>query len=353
MPEQASPRKRPQSSPDDGDSSKRQRVEDASNGDETPRANTTYTAVSSSAIHRDARNDASVSNRYVTPSTPSAPSVFTDRMVPYSTYPPLSAMTWVSTFHHPSDAAPRHDPTVESPERSPVSTFGSPLWRSGDEPDTLKAKRSQAKRTFSQMVERDESPPAPVLSTASAAATQPSTAPAQPRPRRFVQDTAVAKRLFGGISLVTGQSRTSAMQERRAEIEQRARERQQQREEEAAHERKKVQKRRQQEMQRKSWEYRRSAMHQHHDNLIEMANSLHTETEPRIYYRPYELTDDQERQIAQQVRDAYDVRDREEEDFERRYNEWRDRQRGGQSERNESPMPPRRSRFESGNADNQ
>lgn len=335
-----------------------------------------------SPITQDAREDAAKSDRYVTPSTPTplSPSVFSDAMVPPLTYgpdlcPPLSKMAWNSTdlsnrqnhptnsdinryaqddlhslFYDPSDATPRDEPAVASPERSPVS-FRSPIHRPGEEPHNFAAKKAQGKRTWKDMVERHESPPAPVRSTASAAATQSSTSPTQSRPRRFIEDTAVAKRLFGGISIVTGQSRTSAIQERRAEIEQRARERQQQREEEAARERKRIQRRRQQEMQRKAWEDRRSAMHLHHDALIEMAHSFRTETQPTIYYRPYQLTADEESQIAQQVREAYDVRDREEEDFERRYNEWRDRQRGGRSERGESPTPPRRSHRKSDEAD--
>jgi len=60
------------------------------------------------------------------------------------------------------------------------------------------------------------------------------------------------------------------------------------------------------------------AMRVRHRNMLERANFLLTETEPRVYYRPWELREEEEERVERQVKEAQAEVDREVEESEAR-----------------------------------
>jgi len=126
------------------------------------------------------------------------------------------------------------------------------------------------------------------------------------------------QRLFGALLGTLSQSSSSAAQKRRVDIEKRQQAKlKQQAEEDSQRQRerleglKAIRQREQKKFDEKSMRIR-------HSNLLSMANFLQTKTEPRLYYKPWELLPEQEEQLNQQLDEAQATIDQELEGFERR-----------------------------------
>ncbi|KAF2498046.1 putative nuclear protein SDK3 [Lophium mytilinum] len=126
------------------------------------------------------------------------------------------------------------------------------------------------------------------------------------------------QRLFGAMLGALSQSSTSTSQRRRADIEKKQAaklklqekefdQKKQERLDRLVAMRRKEQKR-----------FDEESMRLRHSNLLNMAHFLYTKTEPRLYYKPWEVTSTEEDQINAQVDDAQAIVDKELDDFERR-----------------------------------
>lgn len=112
------------------------------------------------------------------------------------------------------------------------------------------------------------------------------------------------KRLFGGLLGTLSQTTTKPAHKKRDEIEARQRERirQQTEEEEERRLQRKRELDRQRRDQQRAWD--EEAMRQRHRNMRDMAGFLRTKTEPRLYYKPWELRPEEEENIEVQKEDA-------------------------------------------------
>ena len=64
-----------------------------------------------------------------------------------------------------------------------------------------------------------------------------------------------------------------------------------------------------------------------HDNMLHLAHFLHTKTEPRLYYKPWELSPEDEDRIEDQIAAAREVMQRERDEYEEREDEDSRRER--------------------------
>ncbi|KAK0661158.1 pinin/SDK/memA/ protein conserved region-domain-containing protein [Cercophora samala] len=153
--------------------------------------------------------------------------------------------------------------------------------------------------------------------------------PLAPPPKKSVtqEERKRGQRLFGGIlGTLSGQTRESSnLHKRRLDIEKRQHERAQKQEvEDEKHRRGRVERTRRERL-IDQIEVDEKSMHARHEDMMEKARSLMTRGYPRILYRPWELTREQERTVRDQVRDAEDRIDRElaewKREKERRYRE--------------------------------
>ncbi|KAF1812510.1 hypothetical protein P152DRAFT_416653 [Eremomyces bilateralis CBS 781.70] len=126
------------------------------------------------------------------------------------------------------------------------------------------------------------------------------------------------KRLFGALLGTLSQNSASAAQRRRADIDkkQQAKLRQQaadfdQRRKERLGDILEARKREQ-------GKFEEQSMRVRHSNMLAMAHFLQTKTEPRLYYKPWELSAEEEDIIASQVAEVEVTIDRELEEFEAR-----------------------------------
>lgn len=114
------------------------------------------------------------------------------------------------------------------------------------------------------------------------------------------------RRLFGGLLSTLSQTTANSQQKRRLEIEKKQQEK-------AVKQKSEDDKRRADKLARLD-EVRRieqvrfdeQVMRTRHSNMLAMAHSLRTRSEPKLYYRPWELTQEQEEIIKDQIRDAED-----------------------------------------------
>ncbi|PSR94434.1 pinin/SDK/memA/ protein conserved region-domain-containing protein [Coniella lustricola] len=125
------------------------------------------------------------------------------------------------------------------------------------------------------------------------------------------------KRLFGGLLSTLSQSSTNSQQRKRQEIEKRQQEK-------AAKQRSEDDKRRSGKLQkldriRKIEQvcFDEQVMRTRHSNMLARAHSLQTRSRPKLYYRPWELTQDQEHIIKEQIRDVQATIEDELEQFKR------------------------------------
>ncbi|KAI1384631.1 pinin/SDK/memA/ protein conserved region-domain-containing protein [Hypoxylon trugodes] len=123
------------------------------------------------------------------------------------------------------------------------------------------------------------------------------------------------KRLFGGLLSTLSQTTSSSQQKRRQEIERRQQARvHQQRAEDDKHREEKLAKLKaiREEEQIK---FDERVMKTKHSNMLAMARFLETRSEPKIYYLPWDPTDEQDRIIKNQIRDTEDIIDKEVDEF--------------------------------------
>ncbi|KAK4225532.1 hypothetical protein QBC38DRAFT_530547 [Podospora fimiseda] len=139
------------------------------------------------------------------------------------------------------------------------------------------------------------------------------------------EDKKRGKRLFGGVlSTLSQPTTTSLHQKRKAEIERKLRER--------AEREKEI-------MRRERLDEREEGMLRRHAVVLKRALWLQTESEPRLFYKPWRLTREQKEKVEKQVADAEKQIEREKEEF-RGYKESRLRELGVYS----SSSPGRESR---------
>ncbi|GAO48778.1 hypothetical protein SAICODRAFT_18640 [Saitoella complicata NRRL Y-17804] len=77
-----------------------------------------------------------------------------------------------------------------------------------------------------------------------------------------------------------------------------------------------------------------------HENMLAMARSLRTKTEPVIYYKPWQLTEDDEERIEAQIREAEEIvaRERDERRAEKERRQQGDEERKGSEEKAKEEM---------------
>ena len=64
-----------------------------------------------------------------------------------------------------------------------------------------------------------------------------------------------------------------------------------------------------------------------HDNMLHLAHFLSTKTEPRLHYKPWEMSSEEQTQIDDQVAEARDIIQRERDEYEDRQEEESRRER--------------------------
>ncbi|KAI1404029.1 hypothetical protein F4819DRAFT_449210 [Hypoxylon fuscum] len=150
------------------------------------------------------------------------------------------------------------------------------------------------------------------------------TSPSSKQPTRDRRETTIqeekkrGKRLFGGLLNTLSQTTSSSQQKRRQEIERRQQARvHQQRAEDDKHREEKLSKLR---AVRKAEQLKfdERVMRTKHSNMLAMARFLETKSTPKVFYLPWDPTDEQEDIIKDQIRDAEDIIDREVHDFKHR-----------------------------------
>ncbi|KAJ0107597.1 hypothetical protein J7T55_007787 [Diaporthe amygdali] len=114
------------------------------------------------------------------------------------------------------------------------------------------------------------------------------------------------RRLFGGLLSTLSQTTANSQQKRRLEIEKKQQEK-------AVKQKTEDDKRRTEKLARldkvrriEQVRFDEQVMRTRHSNMLAMAHSLRTRSEPKLYYRPWELTQEQEDIIKDQIRDAED-----------------------------------------------
>ncbi|KAH6661196.1 pinin/SDK/memA/ protein conserved region-domain-containing protein [Truncatella angustata] len=146
-------------------------------------------------------------------------------------------------------------------------------------------------------------------------------APAAPLDRRqgaTVEEKKRGKRLFGGLLNTLSRTNDSSSQRRRSEIERKQQAKvSQQKAEDDKHREARLAKLKAA-RQRDQIEWEEQVMRTKHGHLLDTARFLQTRSEPRIYYLPWDLTEDQEDLIKDQVHDAEDLTERETREFKQR-----------------------------------
>lgn len=130
--------------------------------------------------------------------------------------------------------------------------------------------------------------------------------------RRSVLGTGAAEekkrgqRLFGALLGTLSQTSSKPAHRKRDEIEQRQRERArkdtEEREEALRRKREELEKVRR--VEQKAWD--KESMRIRHRNMRAVAGFLQTKAEPRLYYKPWELREEEDEQIRRQIRDVED-----------------------------------------------
>ncbi|KAI2471428.1 hypothetical protein F4781DRAFT_429323 [Annulohypoxylon bovei var. microspora] len=123
------------------------------------------------------------------------------------------------------------------------------------------------------------------------------------------------KRLFGGLLSTLSQTTSSSQQKRRQEIERRqqAKVHQQRAEDDKQREEKLAKLRTVRKVEQLKFDEK--VMRTRHTNLLAVARFLETKSTPKIYYLPWDPTDEQEDTIKCQIRDAEDTIEKEALDF--------------------------------------
>ncbi|GME49540.1 Pinin/SDK/MemA protein [Neofusicoccum parvum] len=130
-----------------------------------------------------------------------------------------------------------------------------------------------------------------------------------------IEERKRGQRLFGALLGTLSQSSSSAAQRRRADIDKKQQEKLKLQAEEADQRKKQrleeltIVRRREQK------KFDEQTMRIHHSNLLAMAHFLQTKTEPKLYYKPWELRSEEEDLIKSQIEQAEATIERELADF--------------------------------------
>lgn len=178
---------------------------------------------------------------------------------------------------------------------------------SAQSPSTLRASpqaTDSIKREPSVKVEPDEIP----------------TQPNQDRRKSSVQEEKKrGQRLFGGLLSTLSQSTPNGQQKRRLEIEKRQADRaKQQKLDDEARKAEKIAKLK--EIRKaEQIKFDEQSMRIRHSNMLAMANFLCTKSQPKIYYKPWEILPSEADRIKEQIAEAEAFIEREVTEFEKRY----------------------------------
>lgn len=126
------------------------------------------------------------------------------------------------------------------------------------------------------------------------------------------------RRLFGAALGALSQNSATAAQKRRSEIEKRQQAQRRQQDEESEQRNAERLARRKEQRWVEQKQFDRASMRTRHVNLRAMANFLRTETEPRLYYRPWETTSIEDDCIQNQTVETEKTIKREVEEYETR-----------------------------------
>ncbi|KAI0480832.1 pinin/SDK/memA/ protein conserved region-domain-containing protein [Xylariaceae sp. FL0804] len=237
-----------------------------------------------------------------------------------------------------ADHAPEHqEPLAESATQKRKASSSSPPPRdaSAKSPKRTKLHDQGSEEGTASSTPADAGPAATAAVTAAAPSPAPSTAR---RESASQEERKRGKRLFGGL-LNLSQGAAGSRQKRRQDIERRQQEKaQQNRAESNRHREEKLTKltalRKVEQL-----KFDEQVMKTKHANMLDMAHHLKTKSRPEIYYLPWDITQEQEDTIRDQVRNVQSIIDREVSEFERR-KEQRMKALGIPAPKPPSPEPP-------------
>jgi hypothetical protein len=115
------------------------------------------------------------------------------------------------------------------------------------------------------------------------------------------------RRLFGSVLGALSQNSASAAQRRRSEIEKRQQAQRKQEDDESELRKQERLARRKAQRWREQVQFEQAQIRVRHDNLLAQAHFLRTTTEPRLYYKPWETTQDEENRIQSQIAEAREL----------------------------------------------
>lgn len=147
----------------------------------------------------------------------------------------------------------------------------------------------------------------------------PTSPTADRRQSASIEEKRRGKRLFGGLLSTLSQTNKSSSQQRRrpdAERRQQARVSQQKTKDDAHREARLAKLKATRQREQINWEER--VLRTKHDHLTNTARFLQTESKPKIYYLPWELTSSQEALIKDQIRDVEELIEKETREFKQR-----------------------------------
>ncbi|KAI8942150.1 hypothetical protein NX059_000239 [Plenodomus lindquistii] len=124
------------------------------------------------------------------------------------------------------------------------------------------------------------------------------------------------RRLFGAALGALSQNPSSAAQKRRSEIEQRQQAQRKHEDEESGQRKAERIARRREQRWREQKRFHLASMRARHDSLRNVAHFLQTETEPRLYYKPWATSPAEDDRIQEQIAQAEDTIRREMEEYE-------------------------------------
>lgn len=126
------------------------------------------------------------------------------------------------------------------------------------------------------------------------------------------------RRLFGAALGALSQNSSTAAQKRRSEIEKRQQAQRKQEDEESEQRKAERLARRREQRWREQRRFELETMRTRHENLRSMAHFLQTETQPHLYYKPWETSPTEDDRIQDQIAEAEETIKRELEEYEAR-----------------------------------
>ncbi|KIW02493.1 uncharacterized protein PV09_06295 [Verruconis gallopava] len=219
------------------------------------------------------------------------------------------------------DAPALASPSVADPEAAELPAPSSPQETEETEP-SLKRRQSDVSDSEPKRRRLSQND-----STAPPAGPDTNTLQDERRKTRQLEERKRGQRLFGALLGTLSQGSSIPASKLRADIERRQQAKLKQQDEEDSQRRKqrledlKAIRRKEQ---RKRDE---KAMKIRHANLLHFANFFRTKTEPRLFYKPWQLTPDQEDQIKYQIEEAKATIEREVSEFEKRKAQYEEEER--------------------------